>query len=171
MLRQSILIILASTAALGLAISEASARGAMGTFAGVRAANPNYVTSNNVYSGPDAKFSALRYARGGAAAIHGSEIKPNRITPAYVKPSTAIQIKPNYGSTLKPLPVPPIAAAKNYPGAGVVTPTPTPTMPPMHWPHHPGVYGTPAIVPAPLVTTGLAAPSPASNARGRSTSC
>ncbi len=151
MLRKSVLITLISTAALGLASEQASARPGMGSIGGLGAGANHYSPSFRPVFNPST-HTDIGFKPGYLRQPVGTlQIKPNRITPAYVNPNAAAKIKPNYGSTLKPLPVPPIAAATNHPGTGVVTPpasntTPaTPVTPPMHWPHKPGVYGSPVI--------------------------
>jgi hypothetical protein len=167
MFRKSILITLISTAAVALAINDASARGAMGTAAGARAANPGYVPHIN--AGPTFDKGFVRpYARSGGATIKWSRFNAKVAVP-YVNSNAAVQIKPSYGSTLKPLPVPPIAAAKNDLGAKIIPPaSATPSTPP-HWPHKPGFYGTPAITAAPVLAPAsvLADPLPASVAPTR----
>src|SRR5690242_20191485 len=110
MFRTSVLIVLTSTAALGLTISDASARGAGHTVAGARAANPNYVARTSI---PVVRHDIpvdRRFNGNYRAPIKNIRYLP-KITRPYVKPNAAVQIKPNYGSTLKPIPINPVIAA------------------------------------------------------------
>jgi len=174
MLRKSALITLISTAAFGLAINEAAARAAAGNFAGVRAANSHFVTRMSPSSnfGPGFHIPRDRGFSGGYALTPGAALKiqPKIYQPYGINPAGDATIKQGYGTSLKPLPVPPIVAAKNYPGTKVIVPAPTtptapatPPTPPMHWPHKPGHYGTPIVTSAPVVPSApdLAATAPA----------
>jgi hypothetical protein len=162
MLRKSVLITLISSAALGVAASDASAKGAMG-FAhvgGLSSAASHYTPSFRPVFNPHPGIKDVGYGRSYLQKPAATfQIKP-KITTPYVNPNAAVQIKPNYGGSLKPLPVPPIAAATNHPGTGVVMPpsspaTPaspgSPITPPVHWPHNPGPYGTPVISSGPVI--------------------
>ncbi len=169
MLRKSVLMTLISTAALGVAASEAPAKGAMG-FAhagGLSSAASHYTPSFRPVFNPHPGIKDVGYGRSYLQKPAATfQIKPNKITAPYVNPNPAVQIKPNYGSSLKPLPVPPIAAATVHPGTGVVVPPSSPSSPaspgspmtpPMHWPHNPGPYGTPVISSGPVIEAAPAA--------------
>jgi len=155
MFRKSVLLVLTSTAAVGLALGDASARGGIHGVAGVRAANSSYVARTNLpvvrHSVPvvrnnlplDPKFS--EHYR---APIKNIRYLPNKITRPYVNPNAAVQIKPNYGSTLKPIPINPVIAATASRGSRVDLPaSPTHPASPMPSPHMPGAHGTPVITP------------------------